>query len=477
MKLVLNRKLYLFIKATIWLLFFVFCFYALEKVTKRSTIIYELIISGFIVELSVMKFLRTWYKYKKPNILDWFRLTTFYGILLNYFMVTHEIGDNNLWKYDNIKLDDMFIIPSLITILMGLLALSLAEFTIKFVKLNQKITVRYNHQYILRYKFILIGSGLFVFVMQLVLLLTGVIGYGTYTENTTSSFSFLLQIINSLKLFYILLFGYLIFFYRFKDKFITSSYYIFIVLYLIFGLLSGMKENVIVVLVAIAIPYFLAGNGIPKKWLLTFVVIFFLLYPINNNYRDLLIHFPKIDKKEAIGLAVAKTFSQDLTDIFKESSDSYSERLALYPNLQYAVQTEQDWTYYKNMDRFPYLPFSFLPRFLLPSKPVSDTGIVLNKMMTGYDRSSQTATTFGWAYLEGGIYFVLLEFFIFGVVLSLFQFSRRKNGILLQLFLGNLTIMMLKVESDIYFLLATIIQDFIIYTILTFFFMKKKIIN
>lgn len=129
------------------------------------------------------------------------------------------------------------------------------------------------------------------------------------------------------------------------------------------------------------------------------------------------------------------------------------------------------------MDRFPYLPFSFLPRFLLPSKPVSDTGIVLNKMMTGYDRSSQTATTFGWAYLEGGIYFVLIEFFIFGIVLSLFQFSKRKNEIFLQLFLGNLTIMMLKVESDIYFLLATIIQDFIIYSILTFFFMKKKFVN
>ena len=128
MKLVLNRKLYLFIKATIWLLFFVFCFYTLEKVTKRSTIIYELIISGFIMELSVMKFLRTWYKYKKPTVIDWFRLTTFYGLLLNYFMVITEIGDNNLWKYDNIKLDDIFIIPTLITILIGLLALNLAEF-------------------------------------------------------------------------------------------------------------------------------------------------------------------------------------------------------------------------------------------------------------------------------------------------------------------------------------------------------------
>lgn len=476
MKLVLNRKLYLFIKATIWLLFFVFCFYTLEKVTKRSTIIYELIISGFIMELSVMKFLRTWYKYKKPNVIDWFRLTTFYGLLLNYFMVINEIGDNNLWKYDNIKLDDIFIIPTLITILIGLLALNLAEFIVKFVKMNSKPSTRKFH-YILRYKFFLIGFGLAVFIAQLALLLTGVIGYGTYTENTTSGFSFLLQIVNSLKLFFILLFGFLIFYYKFNDKYIRISYFIFIILYLLFGLLSGMKENVIVVLVAIAIPYFLAGNVIPKKWLAVFVIIFFLLYPINNNYRDFLIHFPKMDKKEAIGLAVAKTFSQDLTDIFKESSDSYSERLALYPNLQYAVQTEQDWTYYKNMDRFPYLPFSFLPRFLLPSKPVSDTGIVLNKMMTGYDRSSQTATTFGWAYLEGGIYFVLIEFFIFGIVLSLFQFSKRKNEIFLQLFLGNLTIMMLKVESDIYFLLATIIQDFIIYTILTFFFMKKKFVN
>ncbi len=476
MSLKLTYKIFLIIKFMIWACFIVFAVYNIDVITKRSTVLYEMIIAAFLIQLTLIQFLNSWYRKGVPLILDWFRLTTFYGLLLNYFMVITEIGDNNLWKYDNIKLDDIFIIPTLITILIGLLALNLAEFIVKFVKINSKPSTRKFH-YILRYKFILIGSGLFVFVMQLVLLLTGVIGYGTYTENTTSSFSFLLQIINSLKLFYILLFGYLIFFYRFKDKFITSSYYIFIVLYLIFGLLSGMKENVIVVLVAIAIPYFLAGNGIPKKWLLTFVVIFFLLYPINNNYRDLLIHFPKMDKKEAIGLAVAKTFSQDLTDIFKESSDSYSERLALYPNLQYAVQTEQDWTYYKNMDRFPYLPFSFLPRFLLPSKPVSDTGMVLNKMMTGNDRSSQTATTFGWAYLEGGIYFVLLEFFIFGVVLSLFQFSRRKNGILLQLFLGNLTIMMLKVESDIYFLLATIIQDFIIYTILTFFFMKKKIIN
>ena len=448
MRLTLDSKKYIILKAIIWIGYLIFCLYALDTFLKSATLLYELILSAFIIELSVIRFIRSWYKNKKPSVLDWFRVTTFYSLLINYFFVMKDMEDGKLWKYQNI---------------------------IKSIKKRNRTPLP-QYKYTLRNKYLLIIFGAIILSVQLYLMLDGKMGYGTntdYTASTASNFSFILQIINSLRIYVLLVFGFLVFCFKKEDPALKVSYYIFVALFLVAALLSGMKENVFVLVVVIAIPYFYAGNTLSTKWLVVSGLMLLIIYPLNDSYRNLLIRFPAMDKKDAIGIAFVDTYNSDFTDIFKESSNKYSDRLSLYPNLQYAIQLEPSWEIYKNMDRFPYLPISFLPRFLVPSKPMSDTGMILNKFITGSDRSSQTATTFGWAYLEGGIYFVFIEFIILGIVISLFQYSSNRNSFLFLLFLGDLTVSMLKIEADIYFLLATFIQDFTLYFILTNLFVKK----
>lgn len=475
MRLTLDRKKYIILKTIIWVGYLIFCLYALDTFLKSATLLYELILSAFIIELSVIRFIRSWYKNKKPSVLDWFRITTFYSLLINYFFVMKDMEDGKLWKYQNIHIDFSFAIPALITILVGLLALDLSEIIIKSIKKRNRTPLP-QYKYTLRNKYLLIIFGAIILSVQLFLMLDGKMGYGTntdYTASTASNFSFILQIISSLRIYVLLVFGFLVFCFKKEDRALKVSYYIFVALFLVAALLSGMKENVFVLVVVIAIPYFYAGNTLSTKWLVVSGLMLLVIYPLNDSYRDLLIRFPAMDKKDAIGIAFVDTYNSDFTDIFKESSNKYSDRLSLYPNLQYAIQLEPSWEIYKNMDRFPYLPISFLPRFLVPSKPMSDTGMILNKFITGSDRSSQTATTFGWAYLEGGIYFVFIEFIILGIIISLFQYSSNRNSFLFLLFLGDLTVSMLKIEADIYFLLATFIQDFTLYFILTNLFVKK----
>lgn len=75
------------------------------------------------------------------------------------------------------------------------------------------------------------------------------------------------------------------------------------------------------------------------------------------------------------------------------------------------------------MNRYIFLPVSFLPRGILSDKPMSDTGGVYSKLISGQDnKNSQTATTFGWAYMEGGYIYVFLTFLLLGIFVNVIQF-------------------------------------------------------
>jgi len=475
MKFTLNKKTYYILVGLIWVLYFVFSIYYIDSIKSRPTVIYELLVCGIIIQLTLISFLRSWAYYKQPTLLDWFRLTTFYVIIANYLTLIDKLGGKITWVYGSIYLKQTEILPTLFVVLVGLLAISPVEGLIKLFYQNK---IKFENasrttNFYLRRKPIFFGIGLLIFPAQILLIVTGVIGYGNDQESSVSGFSFILQILNSLCAFYLLTLGFLKFYYNSNDRTESFFLYLFLILSLTFGLLSGMKENTIVPIVTFSIPFLLGGKTLPKKLMVFGALVIAVIYPLNDNYRDALNNFQKIDKTQAFGIAVAKTYSSGFTDSFKESSDSFSSRLAMFPILQYSVEHESEWKYFKNMDRFAYLPISFFPRFFIPSKPIADTGEVLNKMISGYENNSQTPTTYGWAYLEGGYGYVFLSFLLFGIVISLIQAKVDKDNFFTLLLFGNVLIMMLKVETDIYFLIAKILQDIIIFYIFYKLFLKN----
>lgn len=475
----LNARIYFLSKILIWFAFIVFSLYYIDKIKTRETVLYELIISGFIIQLSLMSFLENWYKDGRPTLLDWFRFTTFYAILINYFSLIDKLDESIEWVYGKIYLKQELILPALLTILIGLLALKISEWVVYFLTIrkrnkHQLLQKKFFVKYIIKNEIAFYSLGCFVFSIQIYLLLTGAIGYGTFGETAVSSFGFLLQILNSLNVLFILSLGYLRYYFQLNNLKINFFHLFFFILSLLFGLLSGMKEFTIIPLVSYAIPYVMGGKKLPKKLIVFGAIILALLYPINDNYRSALNNFQGISKTDAFGIALTKTFSSDFGEVFSSSSDKFSNRLAMYPILQYSMELEPNWRYFKHMDRFVYLPVSYLPRFLVPSKPIADTGAVLNKAITGFDNNSQTPTTFGWSYLEGGEVYVFITFLLLGLVVSGINFSVNKLNLFSLLLFGDILITMLKVETDIYFLLAKILQDIIILFFFTKFLFKKK---
>lgn len=475
MKFILDKKMYYILVILIWVSYFVFSIYYIDTIKSRPNVVYELLVCAVIIQLTLITFLRSWAFYKHPTLLDWFRLTTFYVIIANYLTLIDKLGGKISWVYGSIYLKQTDILPTLLVVLVGLIAMAPVEMLIKlfFRKNKQQEEKPRTTNFYLRRKPLFYAIGLIIFPVQILLLVTGVIGYGKDQESSVSGYSFLLQILNSLCAFYLLTLGFLKFYYNSNDRRETFFLYLFLIMSLVFGLLSGMKENTIVPIVTFSIPFLLGGKTLPKKLMVISALVVAIIYPLNDNYRDALNNFQKIDKTAAFAIAVTKTYSSGFTDSFKESSDSFSSRLAMFPILQYSVEHEREWNYFKNMDRFVYLPISFLPRFLIPSKPVADTGEVLNKNISGYENNSQTPTTYGWAYLEGGYLYVFLSFLLFGIVISIIQSKVDKNNVFTLLLFGNILIMMLKVETDIYFLIAKILQDLIIFYIFYQLFLRK----
>ena len=103
---------------------------------------------------------------------------------------------------------------------------------------------------------------------------------------------------------------------------------------------------------------------------------------------------------------------------------------------------------------------------MLPEKPKSETGAVLNEIMVGVNTNSVTVTTYGWAYYEGGFFYVFLLFLLFGLFINYFQYQLGFDNLLGMLLYIELLVIMLKVEMDIYFLISGVLQTILIYLIM-----------
>lgn len=477
MSLKLTYKIFLIIKFMIWACFIVFAVYNIDAITKRSTVLYEMIIAAFLIQLTLIQFLNSWYRKGVPLILDWFRLTIFNSLVFNYFKYADKIDQKITWLFGGITLDQNKVLITLFVIFVGLLALKISDILFLIIKSKRKIDNDIDKEsfYFIKRKFLFYLLGGIVFFGQLTLVSSGVTGYGNESGAKVSDYSFLLIVFDQLAIFYLIVLGFMKFKYNKNSSFITFFYYLFLAVSIITGLLSGMKETTIIPLICFLIAYLFNHAQLPLRNTLIAMFLLIFLYPLNDNYRNILNNFPSLDKKEAMLIAVADTFNDDLSSIFNEGKEKFSDRLSLYPVLQYSVEHENEWTYYRNMDRYFYLPISFLPRGILKDKPKSDTGMLYSKLISGDDKNSQTATTFGWAYMEGGIIYVFFTFMLLGIFVNIIQFYFNKNNLLSIFLYSSLLISFLKVEADSYFLISGFIQTIIIFVFSYNFFIKKKI--
>lgn len=127
------------------------------------------------------------------------------------------------------------------------------------------------------------------------------------------------------------------------------------------------------------------------------------------------------------------------------------------------------------MERFVYLPVSMIPRVFIPSKPIEENGVQLQKMIVNGVKNSPTPTVYGWAYLEGGVIFVFLHIAILSIVLNIIQFLPFKGSMFYFIFYSQVLIKSIIIEQDVYFFIATLFQMIFVYYFFSKIFFKKVI--
>ena len=316
---------------------------------------------------------------------------------------------------------------------------------------------------------LLIISSVFMFI----LLWTGVSGYGTDLIYTHGIFSLINNSVGIINTFALTVSAYVVF----RKKEISKNYkVIFIALVLSqigIGLISGMKEEAITPVVIVAIIYILSGFKVKTKYLLIGITAVIFLYPITNSYRDILNDpfYEKSSKIEMLNLSIISMLNDTSNNtshegIFDQSLESYSSRLSQYPYFHSAIENQESWNYYANMERYLYLPvYPLIPRFLWVEKPRADEGAYYNNMLTGRMTNSVTVTSLGWAYLEGGLVYMLIIFTFIGFILKRIDILRDKNVFFLLIYI-HIFLLVIKPEWDPFFAFSGSLQAALVYYIL-----------
>ncbi|HEY6291294.1 MAG TPA: hypothetical protein VI455_06985 [Terriglobia bacterium] len=240
----------------------------------------------------------------------------------------------------------------------------------------------------------------------------------------------------------------------------------------VWGLLSGMKSNLLQNFVVVALVSSMAERRLKKGWLAAAVLGLVIVYPFSVQYRELVrgrtseaMGFEGAE--QMAGLALARATESDSTPFvwLESGAGAALSRLNLLQSVAAVLSLGPRADYLKGSERWWMLPFyPFVPRFLWPTKPILDKGRRFS-MALGYGDQTSTAMTYpGDLYFEYGVPGLLAGMFLFGLVaqwltnrLSL-PGSKRRMFVYTGLFITVLFV----IELDAFDFWSTLIRSLVI---------------
>lgn len=469
LRLRLNKTTLIIINVTIFVFIIYKSLFLLSKVDNRE-IGYELLLAFFSSLLSLLPFTFSWYKLGKPRLTDWVKFSTFMYLIFNYYNIADLLESKEVGIYAENYVNSSYVYEALLAIFIGLVIINFIDFIfLLFInnKKIKKIDYKLKSKFVLRNERVFIISSLSFLGLMYLLLATGAIGYGGSEESNTGSYSFLFQIINVISPIFYLSYVILKYMLNYRSRRFNQAFNIYMFFYILIGLITGMKGILIFGIVLFLIPYLTFGRSIKLKYVVLSFLFLLILYPLNNNYRDILVQNQSVSKITALQLAAVKTISLDFNQGISTSKNSYTDRIAMLPYLVFSIEKEKEWNNYKNLDRFVYLPVSLVPRFIIPEKPQEENGLKLQEMIVKGVKNSPTPTIYGWAYLEGGYIYVVFHLFLLSVFLNYFDFNIKKDSIFYLILYANLLVKSIFIEQDVYFFIASLFQMLLVYYFFT----------
>lgn len=263
-----------------------------------------------------------------------------------------------------------------------------------------------------------------------------------------------------------------------KGVFILLLFWGTIAATLAFGLISGMKGEVIIPLVTLLALYGISKQRLPKA-ALAIIIVPIIIYPFSNAYRRNLAegYRETANTPEGLELLLTKSFhdvidfSSSSADIGDQGASETSSRLSLL-NYVSDVISLPDPSLLDGGESVWLAPvYPFIPRFLWPDKPrISDKGIRLSLALGGRADTNNALTPIGDLYSMYGLPGVILGMAVMGFYLQLSvnfilrsTISERTLFIYISLLMG-----LVSFETGIVVQIASAIQNILLMTLTSF---------
>ncbi|MCU1286847.1 MAG: hypothetical protein JWO13_3197 [Acidobacteriales bacterium] len=231
-----------------------------------------------------------------------------------------------------------------------------------------------------------------------------------------------------------------------------------------FGLLSGMKGQVLVVPILI----FLIGSLVTMKrqWRVVGIgfALLLILIPLNNFYREE-VHSGGAITSVASGNAA---YSRAVTSANEDSNsaltsfalEGIASRLNLLPIIAFVERNDENLAALEGDEKIWMIPFyPFVPRFLWKNKPILDKGRRMSLAMDGIETSATAVTPIGDLLVMGGVTALFIGMFFVGITIQwITNLLSGDYGAKVLFIYVSLFTKLYGVEFDIFMLFTSIIQ-------------------
>jgi hypothetical protein len=237
---------------------------------------------------------------------------------------------------------------------------------------------------------------------------------------------------------------------------------------LVFALVSGMKEEVLLVLLLMFVTWRLIRGRAGWAVMLALLVGLIAFYPVNAYYRQELRNEGGATSFSMSASLMARSMNdvaQDysLEDLLSLGAESTVNRLDLLSTVHFLVNGA-DTNELKGEEKLWMVPiYAIVPRFVWHSKPILDKGRLLSIAMGAGDQTSTAITPFGDLYILGGVPAVIGGMFLVGMLMQgcsnliLGVYDPKQLFIYMVLFR-----MCAKPEADMFFYCSALVQDLVI---------------
>ncbi len=245
----------------------------------------------------------------------------------------------------------------------------------------------------------------------------------------------------------------------------------FIVFFLetLFGVLSGMKLQVVFPFVTVLLVSFLAKNRLPRLLLAAAILSFVLSYQLVGSFRSARYNDPNFRNtsvtsifQTALGLQAGDAASGTVKKVpvglriaARLNATAVASRAVEFRDQGRVIS--EDPKFLENLLLAP--AYALIPRMLWPSKPYEDLGQWFNEIVLGHSfQSSVGMSPVGYLYFAGGVLVVLAAFFLVGVWQRLLyeEFLFAGSGSLI-IFVGML-MPLVKMPHSFYALIVYVIR-------------------